>query len=135
MRGRRAVVEKGAAAQVLVEGVGLQLEVGDDDVEQAVAVVVAHVDPHAGLGPALVAERGAGEQRDVLEGAVALVVEEEVGLVVVGDVDVLPAVVVDVAEDHAEAGADGAGEARRAWVASSNVPSPRLRKKRTGRGL
>ena len=55
--------------------------------------------------------RGAGEQGDVLEGAVALVAEEEVGLVVVGDVDVLPAVVVDVAEDHAKAGPHRAAEA------------------------
>ncbi len=70
---------------------------GDEEVEAAVAVVVA---PGGAGGP--VAERDSGFLGDVGEGAVVVVVVEAV-LAEVGDVDVGPAVVVVVGDGDAEA--------------------------------
>ncbi len=70
---------------------------GDEEIEPAVAVVVA---PGGAGGP--VAERDAGFFGDVGEGAVVVVVVEAV-LAEVGDVDVGPAVVVVVGDGYAEA--------------------------------
>ena len=73
-----------------------------------VAVVVADGDAHAGLGFGVGGEGDAGLDGDVLEGAVVLVLVEGGGGGVVGDVDVGPAVVVEVGGADAEAvGADG----------------------------
>ncbi len=68
-RSARGVVEKGLAAQV--QRVGLVAQVGHDEVEPAVAVDVAGVGAHAGLGHAVVVVAGAGEQAHFLEAAAA----------------------------------------------------------------
>ena len=65
--GDEAAFEEEAVAAVRVERVRLAVEVGDDQVLQAVAVHVADCDPHAGLGFPAVREGGAGEQGVVLE--------------------------------------------------------------------
>ncbi|HEU4401055.1 MAG TPA: hypothetical protein VFT43_03015 [Candidatus Polarisedimenticolia bacterium] len=95
-------VREDAAAVVVVELVGLLRQVGHEEVEAAVVVVVGHVGPHAGLRQAVLGERHAGQLADLLEGAVAAVAPEEVRRVVVGDVEVLVAVVVVVAPDDPE---------------------------------
>ncbi len=102
------LVVEAAVAEVLIEGVGVAGEVGLDDVEEAVAVEVADGDAHAGLGLAVGGVGDAGLDGDVLEGAVLLVLVVGGGGGVVGDVDVGPAVVVEVGDGDAEAvGADG----------------------------
>ena len=115
--GDEALVGEDAGAAVAVEGVGLALVVGDRQVEQAVAVVIPRRHSHAGLGQAALAVGGAGEQREVLEGdstvgTATAVAEEEVRGLVVGDVEVDPAVVVEVGEGQPEPGAAGTAESR-----------------------
>ena len=68
----------------------------------AVVVEVARVDAHAGFRIALAVHGGAVEERHVLEPAVLLVHPELVRHAVVADVDVEPAVVVEVGRRHAE---------------------------------
>ncbi len=114
--GEVGVVFKGAVAEVEVEGVGVAGEVGLDDVEQAVAVEVADGDAHAGLRLAVGRVGDAGFDGQVFEGAVLLVLIEGGGGGVVGDVDVGPAVVVEIGDDDGEAvGADGVFDAGLFW--------------------
>ncbi len=101
-----------AGAVVLVEGVGLAREVGHEEVEVAVAVVVARVDAHRRLGEAVGIQRAAGEQGLVAEGAVALVEPQLVGRAVVGHVEVDPAVAVEVGGHRAQGLAVDGGQAR-----------------------
>ena len=65
-------------------------------------VEIDRVDAHPGAGPAFLAERDAGLEAQLGEGAVAVVAIELVRLRVVGDEDVGPAVLVVVEQRHAE---------------------------------
>ena len=105
----RRDVEEDPLAQVLVERVVLVGEIGDEQLGQAVAIDVLGVHPHPRLRLAVDVVGGARELGDVVERAVAPVEEQEVGVHVVGDVDVDQAVVVDVGRHHAEAVAVVAG--------------------------
>ena len=92
----------------------------------AVAVVVAVGDPHVGLGLPLAVEGDAPGGGDVLERAVAPVAPEGVGLGVVGDEDVDPAVAVEVGGQARPCPGPSPATPARA-VTSVNVPSPSLR--------
>ena len=95
-RGEALVAEE-AVPFVSEQGVGLALEVGHREVGPAVVVVVPPVGPHAGLGSPGLPVRGAGQHPDLGEPTL-FVVEQEVADVVVGDVEVGPAVEVVVGE-------------------------------------
>ncbi len=75
------------------------------------AVVVGGVDTHAGAGHAVFTEGDAGGDSLLLEGAVLLVQVELVGLGVVGEENVGPAIVVVVEDGDAEAFGSGVKEA------------------------
>ena len=96
-------VGEGAVAPVGVEGVDVVGEVGDEEIEVAVAVVVPRVDAHARLGAAVLAVGQTRGGADFAEAESALVAEEEVRLGVVGHVDVGVAVGVEIGEHHPEA--------------------------------
>ncbi len=98
--GEIGVVVEVAVAEIEVEGVGVAGEVGLDDVEEAVAIEVADGDAHACLGLAVGGVGDAGLDGDIFEGAVLLVLVERGGGGVVGDVDVGPAIVVEVGDRH-----------------------------------
>ena len=78
-------------------------EIGDEQFGPAVAVDVLGVDPHAGLSLALDVEGRAAILRGVAKGAVTVVQEEEIGIPVVGDIEVDLAVAVEVGRDGREA--------------------------------
>ncbi len=98
-----ARVGKEHVALILVERVVILREVGQEQVEITVAVIIRGIEPHAGLLPGVLAQCDTGEQADFLERPVALVMKQQVWRGVVGHEDVGPAVVVEVAEDNAEA--------------------------------
>ncbi len=100
-------IVENALAEVLVESRPLVVEVGDDQVGTPVAVDVAAVDPHPRLVAARAAGGDAGDVADLLESQSAQVSPEEVGRLVVGDVEVHAAVVVDVGGEHPHAAAVG----------------------------
>ncbi len=100
----RAVGNVGeVVAVVVVEGVVLLGEVRHVDAQPADVVVVAQGHPHASLLPAVLAHRHPHWEGDLLEGAVLLVLVEEVRAGVVGHVEVRPAVAVEVEPGHAQA--------------------------------
>ncbi len=78
-------------------------EGGEHEVEPAVAVVVAGIDTHAGLRPALAVHRDAGQQPDALEAPASQVVVQEVRIRVVRHEEIDLAVAVVVGRDDAEA--------------------------------
>ena len=94
--GEIGVVVEVAVAEVEVEGVGVASKIGFDDVEETVAVEVADGDAHACLGFAVGGVGDAGLDGDIFERAVFLVLIERCGGRVVGDVDVGPAIIVEV---------------------------------------
>ena len=106
-------VEEGAPAQVPEEGVVFLLEVGDEQLRPAVAIEVLGVHPHPGRCPAADIPAGARVLRGVAEVAVTSVEEEEVRVLIVGDVDVNPAIAVQVGRHDAEAMAVGPADAGR----------------------
>src|SRR5206468_7461116 len=64
---RKSRVPKEAFALVAEQRKSLAGERGDDEVRQAVVVVVAEIGAHARNGPAVVGQPDAGGQRDLLK--------------------------------------------------------------------
>ena len=110
--GERPVLAE-SLAEVGVQRRGVAGEVRLDDVDGAVAIVVADAHAHAGLRLAVLAVGAARADADVRERAVVVVAIERARVRVVGHVDVGPAVVVEVEGADAETvGAAGARDAR-----------------------
>ena len=87
---------------VPVERVRLAVEVGQEEIEVAVSVVVARRDAHARLGFAVRVESGAADQPVLDQFAVAAVEPEVIRHQVVRDVEVEPPVAVEVGREDAQ---------------------------------
>ena len=98
-----AGVREQTAAVVQVEGARLAGDVGHVEVLVAVAVQIAGIDAHPGFGFAPAVDRRAREQSPVLEAAAAKVHPHLVRRAVVGDVEVEPAVEIEIGGHGAEA--------------------------------
>ena len=110
---REPPVFKPPVAKIFVECVCLSGDVRDEDVGIAVGVRIADGKSHAAFGLAVHVERDAGEQRVVYECAVALIDPKLVGHPVVRDVEVQPAVTVEVGACNTEPGSVGSRDPRR----------------------
>src|SRR5229473_2372588 len=91
------------AAKIVVERGRVASKICFDEIEIAVEIVIGGGDAHAGLGLAVGAESAARFQGDVYEGAVLFVLIQRAGGGVVGNVNVRPAIVVEISGEHAEA--------------------------------
>src|SRR6266567_2098065 len=100
-RGEGFVVER-AVAIVAVERGGIVGEIGFEQVEFAVAVIVGNGRAHAGLLAPVVVESGAGDDGNVGERAVVIVVVKNAGGAVARDINVRPAIVVVIKSGNAE---------------------------------
>ena len=82
--------------------------IGDEDLRTSVAIhVFWRQDPHAGTDlPVLVIARARGVG-DIVKGAVASVNENKIGTDIVGDIEIGPAVIVQVDRDHSQPTAIG----------------------------
>ena len=78
-------------------------EIGLGDIEEAVAVVVRDRDAHARLQTSVGIVGDAGRVAALFERSVVLVAIEQAGGLVAGDIDVGPAVVIEIGDDHAQA--------------------------------
>src|SRR5215469_3491033 len=101
--GLRRFVDEQAVALVVIERNHLVGEVADQNTRVAAAVVVGGIGAHARTGDSVFAEADAGGDPTLLKGSVLLVDVELVGLGVVGDQNVRPAVGVVVENRDAEA--------------------------------
>ena len=79
-------VHKRAVTQVSVEGVGLELVVGHEEIQRLVAIIVSEIEPHARLGPPVFTEAHTQRQSGLFEAAVTEVPEEKIHDRVVRDV-------------------------------------------------
>ena len=104
-------VVEGPVSPVGVEGVDVVGEVGDEEVEIPVAVVVPRVNAHARLGAAVLAVGQPGGGADLAEPEFSLVAEQEIGLGVVGHVDVGISVGIEIGEHDSESRQAVAGDA------------------------
>src|SRR5205807_2678720 len=135
----KANVTEAAIAVVVVDVDSVVGEVGLENVEPAVAIVIGDTDAHAGLLVAIFTVSTAGDNAYVGEGAVVIVVEEDAGLRINGDVNVGPAIVVEIVGDRgdgiARAGLEntgffrGVGKRAIAVVVEENVVAPETAEK------
>src|SRR5258708_36194190 len=95
-------VVKSAIAVVAIECSGVVGEIGFENIEIAVAVVVGNGGTHAGLFAAVVIEGSASGHGEIGEGSVAIVVIEDAGGAVPGNIDIRPALVGVVQRRNAE---------------------------------
>ena len=100
--GERAVLAE-SVARVRIQRRRVARKVRLEYVHRSVAIVVADRDAHAGLWLAVLAVGAAARDTDVGERAVAVVAVERARIGVVRDVQIGPAVVVEVERAHAEA--------------------------------
>lgn len=89
-------VAEGSIAVVVVQVARVVGEVGLEDVEPAIAVVVGYRNTHPSLFMAVVVVGAAGHYRDVGECPVVIVLEQDAWLRVDSYINVGPAVVVEV---------------------------------------
>ena len=110
---REGAILAEALAAIRVQRRGVSREVGLEEVDCPVAVVVADGDAHARLRLAVLAVGAAGFDADILEGSVLVVHVQRARVRVVRHVQIDPPVVVEVERADAEAvGAAGARDAR-----------------------
>src|SRR5262249_54139187 len=85
-----------------VEADHFVVKIGNGDIGAAGVVEVSGIHAHTGAGLAIGAEGDAGLDGDILERAVAIVAVKLVGLRVIGDQKIGPAVVIVVEHGHAQ---------------------------------
>src|SRR5256885_5540447 len=98
--GGESDIGESAVAVVAVKIASVVGEIGFKDVEPAVAIVVGNRNAHAGLLMAVVAICAAGQNCDVRKCAVAIVLKKNAGLRIHGNINVRPAVIVEIVGDR-----------------------------------
>src|ERR1035438_1412661 len=86
----------GSVAIVVVEVRRIVCEIGLEDIEPAVAVVIRHTHAHAGLLDAVLAVRAPRHYSDVCKRSIMVVVQQDASLGIDRNVNVGPSVVVEV---------------------------------------
>ncbi len=105
---------KFAAALIVVERRRVAGEICFNQIEIAIQIIIRCRDPHAGLRLSIRAQSASCFDCDVLKFPVLLVLVERAGGGIVGDINIGPAIVVEICSQHSEAvGAAGAENSRR----------------------
>src|SRR5205814_986017 len=89
-------VTKGSVAVVVIEVARVVGEVGLENIKPSVAVIIGDGNAHSGLFVAILAVGAAGDHRDIGESAVVVVVEEDAGFGIHGDINIGPAVIIKI---------------------------------------
>ena len=124
--GRESGVFKIAVAEVVIERGRVACEVGLYDIEIAVHIVIRRRNAHARLRLAVRTQRATRLQSDVYELSIFLVLVKGAGRGIVGDVDVGPAVVVEISGEDSQAKGSIGLQNSEASETSVKVPSPLL---------
>src|ERR1700722_10727922 len=98
-----SAVFKVRIAEIGVERVSVASKVSLNHVERSIAVVISDRNTHAGLRLRLGRKRGTAFNGYVTKGPILLIQVERCRRGIIGDVDIGPAVVVEVGSRHAEA--------------------------------
>src|SRR5580704_8459022 len=101
--GAGAGIGKRSVAIVAIQGVALEAQVVNQQVEPAVIVVVSHVHTHAGISMAVFINRNTGKKAAFLKRPVSLVMQQHLRPVVVGNKNIRPSVLIIVADINPEA--------------------------------
>ncbi len=100
-RGERYIAER-AVAVVVIEVARVVGKVRLEDIEPAVAVIVPDSDSHSRLLVPVLAVRASRHHRNIRESAVMIVAEQDAGLGIHRDVNVWPAIVIEVASNRGD---------------------------------
>ena len=90
-------------AEIAIERRGVAGKIGLDEIEIAVEIVIGGGDSHPGLRLAVGAESAARFQCNVREGAVFFILIKSARGGIVGNINVGPAIVVEIGGKHAKA--------------------------------
>ncbi len=96
-----------------IERVRLGPKVGHEEVEIGILIEIPQQDSHAGLRPTLAVQRQSHEETAVLEAPVRELLPEQVGLAVVGDIEIEPAVSGEIVAQDSEGGQPAGEDAGR----------------------
>ena len=91
------------AIEVVKQRVVIVSECREHEIDSAVAIVIAGVDAHPGLGASLAVEGHAGVQANALKAPVPKVVIQEVRVRIIRDEQVHPSVIIVIGRHHTEA--------------------------------
>src|SRR4030095_16904042 len=94
--GRQAGILKRAVTIIAVQGRDLIGKICADDIEPAVAIVVADPHSHAAQGNSVFVKGASGRYRNLAEGAVTIVVIKQAWRGIARDIDIGPSIVVKV---------------------------------------
>src|SRR6266704_1847201 len=100
-RGKSDVTES-AVAVVVIEVAGIVGEVGLENVKPSVAVIIGDRDAHSGLFVAILAVRAAGDHGDIRERSIVIVVKENAGFGIHGDINIGPAIIIKIIGDRGD---------------------------------
>ena len=96
----RGVVCESTRSGIVQQPTGLPLEIAHAKVEATVAIIVGPIGAHARLWGTIGARRDASGDTDLGESG-PVVAEQEIWLVVIGDIEIGVAVIIVVGESHA----------------------------------
>ena len=97
--GAAGVLKPAAAASVAIQRVRLTRQVRHEEIDPRVVVQIGRDNTHSRFGLTVNVQRHPHDQGDIAESPVGLIQPELIGVPVVGNVDILPAVVVEVLAD------------------------------------
>ena len=100
--GSKGDIAEGSIAIVVIKVAGVVREVGFEDVEPAVAVVVRYRNAHARLLVAAIAVSAIRHHRDIGKRAVVVVLKQNAWLGIHGNIDIRPAIVIEVIGDRSD---------------------------------
>src|SRR5580704_2667523 len=109
--GRHGGIGKSFVLVVVVDRIHLLVDVGDEEIDPAVLIVVGSVNAHAGARAAETAVANACKQADFLEFSVAAIGEKKIGDRVVANEKIHASIVVDISGNDAPGLRERTGDA------------------------
>ena len=101
--GLKRLILKEPISGVVIQAGRIAGKVGLEHIEPAVAIVIGHCDSHARLGLSVGGVSNAGLHGGVRERSIVIVPVERRRAGIVGDVNIRPAIVVEIGDDDAQA--------------------------------
>ena len=84
----------------MIKRIEFILEVGDDEIESPVIIIVAKISSHAAFSATVFAEANPRQQAGFRKRAIAIVVIEEILRRVIGDIEIQIAIIIVIAEGN-----------------------------------
>ena len=95
-------VLEGSISFIAIQRVGFKFQIGNDQVQLSISVIIPKVRTHARLWPTISVISSTGTESDVFEGSIPFIVVKEVGHGIIGHKDVDVPIVIVVCYDNSQ---------------------------------